>query len=422
MLASLSSSQRSARATATPSCRALCIATLFAQDRSKSEPAAHVSRWDGIIAVAGAEGPRQLGCMRILTRRELGARQGASDLRRSQPRGSKRALQSNYCQEARSLPAALIGGPWSAESFRLAISLCDSELRELLPLLALLRGRVGCAASVFFAHLLRWLHARSQRKGIRQFTAQFQFLHCLPTLSPHTPSTHRGKHNFSRVVCLRAQRAPPAVPDDGHASCLSPSKRPLDSASRALLLSQNGAGASCALTVLPTGADFVVPSEEFRVLLLRRLRLALPLAPRRCQCGRRLDSLGDHRSACAQVGVLAHRAGPLERAAARICREAGVRVATRVALLRELNLDVPPLTAGGLRSSHGVPLWRGAQIAVDTTLVRPVQPLAPGARDPGPMRGQRWHFNKPRRASSARTPSRPRTLSLGCLQKPASPS
>ena len=111
---------------------------------------------------------------------------------------------------------------------------------------------------------------------------------------------------------------------------------------------------------------------------------------------RRLDSLGDHRSACAQVGVLAHRAGPLERAAARICREAGVRVATRVALLRELNLDVPPLTAGGLRSSHGVPLWRGAQIAVDTTLVRPVQPLAPGARDPGPMRGQRWHFNKPK--------------------------
>ena len=81
----------------------------------------------------------------------------------------------------------------------------------------------------------------------------------------------------------------------------------LDSASRALLLSQSGAGASCALTVLPTGPDFVVPSEEFRVLLLRRLRLALPLAPRRCQCGRRLDSLGDHRFACAQVGVLAHR-------------------------------------------------------------------------------------------------------------------
>ena len=55
----------------------------------------------------------------------------------------------------------------------------------------------------------------------------------------------------------------------------------LESASRALLLSQIGAGASCALTVLLTGPDFV-PSAEFRVLLLRRLRLALPLAPRRC--------------------------------------------------------------------------------------------------------------------------------------------
>ena len=50
-------------------------------------------------------------------------------------------------------------------------------------------------------------------------------------------------------------------------------------------------------------------SEEFRVLLLRRLRLALPLAPKRCRCGRHLDNLADHRSACAQVGVLAHRAG-----------------------------------------------------------------------------------------------------------------
>ena len=111
----------------------------------------------------------------------------------------------------------------------------------------------------------------------------------------------------------------------------------LDTASRALLLSQRGEGASCALTVLPTGPDFVVPREEFRVLLLRRLRLALPLTPKRCRCGGRLDSLGGHCSSCAQLGVLAQRAGPLERAVARTCREAGARVATNVAL-RELNL------------------------------------------------------------------------------------
>ena len=213
------------------------------------------------------------------------------------------------------------------------------------------------------------------------------------------------------------KRAPPAVPDDGHASCLSPSKRPLDSASRALLLSQNGAGASCALTVLPTGADFVVPSEEFRVLLLRRLRLALPLAPRRCQCGRRLDSLGDHRSACAQVGVLAHRAGPLERAAARICREAGARVATSVAL-RELNLDVP--ATGGRRIevvANGLPLWRGARIAVDTTLVSPVQRdgrARPGA-DARPALALQQAKTRKLRTYPELQPGG-HTLSLGCLR------
>ena len=53
-----------------------------------------------------------------------------------------------------------------------------------------------------------------------------------------------------------------------------------------------------------------------------------------------MDEYGDHRSACAQVGVLARRAGPFERAAARICKEAGARVASHVAL-RDLNLDVP---------------------------------------------------------------------------------
>ena len=103
------------------------------------------------------------------------------------------------------------------------------------------------------------------------------------------------------------------------------------------------------------------------------LRLPLPLAPRRCRCGGRLDALGDHRSACAQVGVLAHRAGPLERAAARICREAGARVATYVAL-RDMNLDAPATDGRRIEVvANGLHVWRGAQIAVDTTLVSPLQ-------------------------------------------------
>ena len=122
-------------------------------------------------------------------------------------------------------------------------------------------------------------------------------------------------------------------------------------------------------------------------MLLRRLRLPLPLAPRRCSCGGGLDVYGDHRSACAQVGVLAKRAGPLEQAAARICREAGARVAAHVAL-RDLNLDVP--AADGRRVevvANGLPIWQGAQIAVDATIVSPIrrdgQPRPRADREPG---------------------------------------
>ena len=112
---------------------------------------------------------------------------------------------------------------------------------------------------------------------------------------------------------------------------------------------------------------------EYRVLLLRRLRLPLSLAPKHCACGGLPDELGDHRSACAQVGALARRAGLLERAAARICKGAGARVATNVAL-RELNLDVP--AADGRRIevvANGLPFWQGAQIAIDATIVSPVR-------------------------------------------------
>ena len=50
-----------------------------------------------------------------------------------------------------------------------------------------------------------------------------------------------------------------------------------------------------------------------------------------------MDALGDHRAACSTVGVLAARAVPLERAWARVGREAGGRVKTNV-YLKNLNL------------------------------------------------------------------------------------
>ena len=83
-----------------------------------------------------------------------------------------------------------------------------------------------------------------------------------------------------------------------------------------------------------------MPSALFRVLLLRRLRLLLPLAPRRCSCRGQLDALGDYRTACATSGVLATRALSIEHAVARVCREAGARVARNVRLA-DMNLEVP---------------------------------------------------------------------------------
>ena len=138
------------------------------------------------------------------------------------------------------------------------------------------------------------------------------------------------------------------------------------------MLSQAGPGGARALTALPTAPEFRLPSSCFRVVLLRRLRLPVPIGPRRCRCGGALDALGDHRTACPTAGVLGARGAALERAAARVCREAGARVATNV-LLRDMNVDVP--LADGRRIevlAKGLPLWQGAQAAVDTTLVSPV--------------------------------------------------
>ena len=66
----------------------------------------------------------------------------------------------------------------------------------------------------------------------------------------------------------------------------------LDPASRALMLSQAGPGGSLAITVLPTAPEFRMSSSHMRVLLLRRLRQPLPVAPRTCRCGGALDPLG----------------------------------------------------------------------------------------------------------------------------------
>ena len=75
-----------------------------------------------------------------------------------------------------------------------------------------------------------------------------------------------------------------------------------------------------------------IESQLFRVLLLRRLRLLLPPSSSSCRCGRLSDCFGHHRASCAQAGVLGRRGFT-----ARICREAGGRVATN-RLVRDLDI------------------------------------------------------------------------------------
>ncbi len=148
----------------------------------------------------------------------------------------------------------------------------------------------------------------------------------------------------------------------------------VDPAWRALLRSQCGRGAGRVFTVLPTTPSTTLSSAEFRVLLLRRLRLPLPLAARCCSCRRALDARGDHRAECSTCGVLRKRGKPLEKALARVCREAGARVAENV-LLRDMNLQgISSLDGRQIEVvANGLPLWGGAQLAVDATLVSPVR-------------------------------------------------
>ena len=81
-----------------------------------------------------------------------------------------------------------------------------------------------------------------------------------------------------------------------------------------------------------------------------------------------LDPFGDHITACSRAGVLRSRAIPLEVAMARVCREAGARVATNV-FLRDMNLDAAITDARQIEVvANGLPMWNGAQVAVDTTM------------------------------------------------------
>ena len=149
------------------------------------------------------------------------------------------------------------------------------------------------------------------------------------------------------------------------------------------------------LTTRPTLPEFSLASPLFRAILLHRLRLPLPLTSARCRCHahRRLPALR----------LFAGEGRPLERAAARVCREAGAAVERNV-LVSELNVD--PARQDDPRIeviANGLPLSGGAQLAVDTTLVSPVTAAGLPRRAGG------------RTASLQNEPKSAHTLNCACI-------
>ena len=128
----------------------------------------------------------------------------------------------------------------------------------------------------------------------------------------------------------------------------------LSEPSRALLRSHGGLPFSCC-PVSPTSR---FSSQEFRVLSYFVPSGFPPLS---------VDAFG-HR--CATIGVLGRRGFSLESAAAHVCREASGRVSVNVFVS---DLDIAILgVMDNIRLevvADGLPLFHGAQLAVDTTIV-----------------------------------------------------
>ena len=149
-------------------------------------------------------------------------------------------------------------------------------------------------------------------------------------LRPHEPEDHEPgdvKHGWQHEAASRVERQ--FLERDLMVRLTAPDQ--------ALMRSQSGPYSGMALSVAPAIFLTRIDPALFRVLLLRRLRLPLPLSSRWCRCGRPLDSFGHHRAACPRAGVLGRRGFAVESAAARICREAGGRVTVNM-MVRDMDL------------------------------------------------------------------------------------
>ena len=150
-----------------------------------------------------------------------------------------------------------------------------------------------------------------------------------------------------------------------------------------------------------------MPSPRFRVLLLRRLRLPRPVAPRTCAGRGRLTpwaTTGLH----VRPPVCSHlepsRPSPSSRAGqARVCQEAGARVACNVRRA-DMNIDVPVCDDRRIDVvANGLSWWHGTQQPVDATIVSPVM-RAGGAQPDGAARRKRHQTYTPSSCAHAAAP------------------
>ena len=132
------------------------------------------------------------------------------------------------------------------------------------------------------------------------------------------------------------------------------------------LRSHSGRNAGVALAYAPTAPKYVIHPHLFRVLLLERMRVPLPITDSTCSAW--LDPRGMHRAACTRSGRIRKRANPIERTLARVFREAGARVRFHV-FLRDMNVGVPVGDARRIEVlAKDLPCFGGSQLAVDVTL------------------------------------------------------
>ena len=130
----------------------------------------------------------------------------------------------------------------------------------------------------------------------------------------------RSKTGRSRFWGLRAGRDQVSMAAQGSIQHLESSDNPVKGCSstwpvskKAMVRSQDGPGAGVAFTTCPTNFLTKFSPQVFRILILRRLGLPLPLTARNCGCGGPLDSCGHHRAACGGGGGRAKRVCSGER-------------------------------------------------------------------------------------------------------------